>query len=65
MKIGEINTNLINTSNMNLESQVGIKMLDKNLESQKQMGQKMIQMMEKLMELSVNPFVGGNFDVSI
>ena len=65
MKIGAINTSLINTNNMNLDSQIGMKMLDKNLEMGEQMGVEMVEMMKRSMELSVNPFVGGNFDMSI
>ena len=44
MKIGAINTSLINTSNMNLDSQIGLKMLDKNLENQEQIGLEMVEM---------------------
>jgi hypothetical protein len=50
---------------MNLNSQIGIKMIDKNLEIGEQMGEEMVEMMKKSMELSVNPFVGGNFDMNI
>lgn len=41
--------------------QVSIAMLDKSMEVNDAMSQSMIQMMER----SVNPAVGGNFDMSI
>lgn len=41
--------------------QVGIAMLDKSLEQNDAMGKEMVKMMER----SVNPNVGGNFDMSI
>lgn len=41
--------------------QVGMAMLDKSLEQNDAMGKAMVQMMER----SVNPAVGGNFDMSI
>lgn len=40
---------------------VGMAMLDKSLEQSDQMNKSMIQMMER----SVNPNIGGNFDMSI
>lgn len=41
--------------------QVGLAMLDKSLEQTDEMNQSMIQMMER----SVNPAIGGNFDMSV
>ncbi len=41
--------------------QVGLAMLDKSLEQNDEMNQSMIQMMER----SVNPAIGGNFDISV
>ncbi len=41
--------------------QVGLAMLDKSLEQNDEMNQSMIQMMER----SVNPAIGGNFDMSV
>ena len=41
--------------------QVGMAMLDKSLELNDEMNKSMIQMMER----SVNPAIGGNFDMSI
>lgn len=41
--------------------QVGMAMLDKSLELNDEINKSMIQMME----LSVNPAIGGNFDMSI
>jgi hypothetical protein len=44
-----------------LVGQVSLKMLDKSLEAGEQAGTDMIRMMEN----SVTPYLGGNFDMSI
>lgn len=44
-----------------LVSQTSLKMLDMSLSSGEQMGAEMVKMMEK----SVTPYLGGNFDMSI
>ena len=48
------------SSNASLRD-VGVKMLDNTLEMNEALNQDMIRMME----LSVNPNIGGNFDMSI
>lgn len=62
MNIPELSTALANAQ---LTSQVGIAVLDKALESSEVSGQSMISMMERSMELSVNPGLGGNIDILI
>ncbi len=49
----------------NTMSQVGTAMLGKSLDTMEQNGAAMIQMMDRSMELSVNPNIGGNFDMSV
>ena len=44
---------------------VSTSMLKKTLDVSEQGGQALIDMMRSSMELSVNPAVGGNFDVSV
>lgn len=44
-----------------VQSQVSVAMLDKTLEMQQVMGDNMA----KLMEMSVNPSLGGNIDIRI
>lgn len=58
MTIGGISTN-ISTSQVNDDVQV--LMLKKNLDTLEQSGDSLTKMMEK----SVNPNLGGNFDVSV
>ena len=48
-------------ANVDTLSNVGIKMLSKTLDMAEKNGAQMIKMMER----SVNPSVGGNFDVSV
>ncbi len=48
-------------ANVDTLSNVGIKMLSKTLDMAEENGAQMIKMMER----SVNPSVGGNFDVSV
>ena len=51
---------------MDVQSQVGIKMLSKAIDLGKDMGAEMVQMMDAAaMELSVNPAVGGNVDIRL
>lgn len=51
---------------MNVQSQVGVKMLDKSLEMEEELGAGLIQMIDAAaMERSVNPAVGGNLDVRL
>lgn len=62
MNIPELSTAL---SNVNMMNQVGIAVLDKALESSQTIGESLINMMDRSMELSVNPAVGGNFDMYV
>lgn len=62
MNIPELSTAL---ANINLMNQVGIAVLDKAMESSEAAGTSLINMMDRSMELSVNPAVGSNFDMYI
>lgn len=55
----------ITLANIELGDRIGTAVLDKALESAEVAGASMIQMMDRSMELSVNPGIGGNFDVSV
>ncbi len=47
-------------------SQVGTAMLAKTMDTEEQMGAQMVKMIDSAaMERSVNPSVGGSFDISI
>ena len=52
-------------ANIELGDRIGTAVLDKALESAEVAGASMIQMMDRSMELSVNPVIGGNFDISV
>ncbi|MBR5800858.1 MAG: YjfB family protein [Lachnospiraceae bacterium] len=52
-------------ANIELGDRIGTAVLDKALESAEVAGASMIQMMDRSMELSVNPGIGGNFDISV
>lgn len=60
MNIPEVSMAL---ANVNLTNQVGIAVLDKAMESSESAGASLISMMDRSMELSVNPAVGSNFDM--
>lgn len=62
MNIPELSTALANTQ---LTRQVGIAVLDKALESSRTAGESLINMMDRSMELSVNPHIGGNIDMLV
>lgn len=62
MNIPELSTVLANVQTMN---QVGIAVLDKTMESSEASGASLIRMMDRSMELSVNPHIGSNFDMSV
>ena len=62
MNIPELSTTL---ANVNLQNQVGVAVLDKAMESSETAGAGLINMMDCSMELSVNPGVGGNFDMMV
>ena len=48
-----------------VSNEVSTSMLKKTLDVSEQGGEALLQMMRSSMELSVNPSVGGNFDVSV
>ena len=60
MNIPELSTTL---ANMNLQNQVGVAVLSKALDSTEQSGTSLINMMDRSMELSVNPTIGSNCDM--
>ncbi len=60
MNIPELSTTL---ANVNLTNQVGIAVLDKAMESSETAGASLISMMDRSMELSVNPHIGSNLDL--
>lgn len=62
MNIPEVSTAL---SSSRLMNQVGIAVLDKALENSKTAGESLINMMDRSMELSVNPHIGGNIDMMV
>ncbi len=62
MNIPELSTAM---ANMNLQNQVGVAVLSKALDSTEQSGASLINMMDRSMELSVNPNVGSNFDMYV
>lgn len=60
MNIPELSTTL---ANVNLTNQVGIAVLDKAMESSETAGASLISMMDRSMELSVNPHIGSNLNL--
>ncbi len=60
MNIPELSTTL---ANVNLTNQVGIAVLDKAMESSETAGASLINMMDRSMELSVNPHIGSNLNL--
>lgn len=51
---------------LDVQSQVGIKMLSKAIDMGEELGAGMVQMMDAAaMERSVNPAVGGNMDIRL
>lgn len=62
MNIPELSTAL---ANVQLSNQVGIAVLDKAMENSEIIGESLINMMSRSMELSVNPHIGGNIDMLI
>lgn len=64
MKIS--NTNLVQLNQINTNSQIGVKVLDKSMDTMETLGQSMVNMIDKsAMERSVNPHIGGNFDMIV
>ena len=62
MNIPELSIALANTQLIN---QVGVAVLGKALENSEAAGASMINMMDRSMELSVNPDIGGNIDIMV
>lgn len=62
MNIPELSTAMASSR---LQNQVGTAMLSKSLHDAESAGASMIQMMDRSMELSVNPSVGSNIDVLV
>lgn len=62
MNIPELSTAL---ANMELSEKVGVAVLAKALGSAEVTGDTLIQMMDRSMELSVNPAVGSNIDIYV
>ncbi len=63
MDIAGLSMDLANISTM---SKVGTAVLDKTLETNEAMGAGLVQMIDaSAMERSVNPAVGGNFDIRL
>ena len=52
-------------SQTQLMNDFGVAMLSKSLDNMQDMGAKMVETMDASMELSVNPGIGGNFDLRI
>jgi hypothetical protein len=53
-------------STVSLQSKVGTAVLDKTMDTNEALGEGLVQMIDAAaMERSVNPSVGGNFDLSI
>lgn len=62
MNIPELSTAL---ANMELSQKVGVAVLAKALDSAEVTGDTLVQMMDRSMELSVNPSVGSNIDIYV
>ena len=62
MNIPELSTAL---ANMELSEKVGVAVLAKALDSAEVTGDTLVQMMDRSMELSVNPSVGSNIDIYV
>ena len=63
MDVGRLSMNM---SMIDTTSKVGVAMLSKAMDTNEAMGQGIVKMMDAAaMENSVNPAVGGNFDVRV
>jgi hypothetical protein len=62
MNIPELSMSLAQTQTMN---NVGVALLSKSLDMMESTGDQMVDMMRSSMELSVNPAVGANIDLSV
>ena len=62
MNIPQVSTAL---ANVQINDQIGVAMLSKAMESSEAEGASLVNMMDRSMELSVNPYVGGNIDMLV
>lgn len=62
MNIPELSTAL---ANMDLAGKIGTAVLSKTLDNAEDIGASLINMMDRSMELSVNPAIGSNFDMLV
>ncbi len=62
MDIASVSTAL---SNISLMSKVETAVLSKAMETNAELGEGMVQMIDSAMELSVNPNVGANIDIQV
>lgn len=62
MNIPELSTAM---ANIELSGKVGVAVLDKALENSQDAGASLLNMLDRSMELSVNPAVGSNFDMLV
>lgn len=62
MDIASVSTAL---SNISLMSKVETAVLSKAMETNAELGEGMVQMIDSAMELSVNPNVGANIDIRV
>jgi len=53
----------MNMAKIDLTNSVGVAMLSKSLDVAKTQGSTMVEMMDRSMELSVTPYLGGNVDL--
>lgn len=57
---------LVQLNQTNTASRVGVAVLDNTMETMETLGQGMMDMIDKAaMERSVNPHIGGNFDILV
>lgn len=62
MNIPELSTAM---ANMEIGNKIGTAVLSKALDTSESLGDSLVQMMDRSMELSVNPNVGSNFDMFV
>ena len=62
MNIPELSTAL---ANVEIGTKIGTAMFSKALDTSEATGESLIRMMDRSMELSVNPAVGSNFDMLV
>ncbi len=53
-------------SQINIQNDVGVAMLSKSINAGEEMGESLVNMMDRsMMEQSVTPNIGGNIDISV